>query len=57
MEEIKLAGMEEWKRFAQDNEEGLIEECGSVESALEQCRNGGLRLGGGAAPEVMVRFE
>lgn len=50
-----LADMDEWTKFAAENREALEEQYGTVESALQHCQQGGLRMGG-AAPIVDVIF-
>lgn len=54
--EIELEDMDAWENFAADNEEALVEAYGSVANALKHCCDGGLTLGGGASPEVIVWF-
>lgn len=54
--DIILADMDEWDAFANDNREALEADYGSVETALQHARDGGLTLGGGAAPAFFISF-
>jgi hypothetical protein len=54
---IQLADYAAWDDFAENNAEALIAEYGSVDTALQHALEGGLTLGGGAAPEFLVCFE
>lgn len=54
---IALSDMDAWDEFAAANEEALQDEYGSVAAALRHARDGGLTLGGGAAPLTFVHFE
>ncbi len=51
-----LADVSAWDVFVEWNRDALIEQYGSVENALKVCRDGGLVLGGGAAPAVHIYF-
>ena len=53
---IELRDMDAWAEFAQANRNALIDEYGSVGNAFEHATQGGLQLGGGAAPLVNVYF-
>ena len=54
--EIMLADLAAWETFAEANREALVAEHGSVDEALRLVREGGLEMGGGAAPLVVVYF-
>ena len=54
--EVMLADLAAWEVFAEANREALIAEHGSVDEALRLVREGGLEMGGGAAPLVVVYF-
>ncbi len=54
---ITLADMGEWDTFAADNRDALVDEYGSVATAYRHAINGGLTLGGGAAPLVHIVFD
>ena len=49
--------LEDWARFAQDNATEIVERYGSQEKAYRHTCDGGLVLGGGASPEVVVCFK
>lgn len=54
-ETIELRGAEAWAAFAGENEEGLLQECESLEAAKAAAQSsGGLMIGGGAAPLFRV---
>lgn len=53
---VTLADIPAWDRFVADNREALEEAYGSLGAALKHICDGGLTLGGGAAPLVYVRF-
>ena len=55
-EEILLADMDAWWDFADANREALVSQYGSIWKALKHARDGGLEMGGGAAPLVVVYF-
>lgn len=54
---VQLADYAAWDTFAEANAEALIAGYGSVEFALQHALDGGLILGGGAAPEFLICFE
>ena len=54
--EISLPDLDAWDAFAEANHDALAETYGSVESALKHAMDGGLTLGGGASPLVLVYF-
>jgi hypothetical protein len=54
--EIILADMDEWEAFASDNRDALEGEYGSTAKAYQHAVQGGLTLGGGAAPLFVVSF-
>jgi hypothetical protein len=54
--QIVLADMDEWEAFASDNREGLEAEYGSTANAYQHAVQGGLTLGGGAAPMFVISF-
>jgi hypothetical protein len=51
-----LLDMDAWEAFAVDNREALEDAYGSIESAFRHAINGGLTLGGGAAPLFEISF-
>lgn len=53
---IILADMDEWQLFADANRDALEDAYGSTEQAFRHAINGGLTLGGGAAPEFFISF-
>lgn len=55
-ETIILADLDAWATFAVANREALVETYGSVDAALKHACDGGLTLGGGAAPLFHVTF-
>lgn len=54
--EIILAAMDEWEAFASDNRDALEDEYGSTANAYQHAVQGGLTLGGGAAPMFTISF-
>lgn len=54
--EIILADMDEWEAFASDNREALEQDYGSTANAYQHAIQGGLVLGGGAAPLFHISF-
>ena len=52
--EIDLYNAEDWEAFAIANEEELVALYGSLRQAQRALYDGGLTLGGGAAPLVIV---
>lgn len=55
--DVILADMAEWDQFAADNREGIEEGYGTIENAYRHACDGGLMLGGGAAPLFHISFE
>ena len=55
-QQIILADMDAWEAFAADNADALIEEYGSTANAYQHTVQGGLMLGGGAAPLFEISF-
>lgn len=53
---ITLDDMDDWDAFAEQNREGLESAYGSVAEAFQHAIQGGLQLGGGAAPLVDIVF-
>ncbi len=53
---IILADLDEWNAFVRDNFEALREQYGTIEKAYQHATQGGLTLGGGAAPLVTITF-
>lgn len=53
---IALDDMDDWRTFAEANADALVDGYGSIEAALQHCRDGGLTLGGGAAPLFFIYF-
>jgi hypothetical protein len=54
--EIIIADMDEWSVFAADNRDALEDEYGSTAQAYQHAIQGGLVLGGGAAPLFIISF-
>jgi hypothetical protein len=55
-QQIILADMDEWEAFAADNRDALEAEYGSTARAYQAAVQGGLTLGGGAAPLFEISF-
>ncbi len=55
-EVVTLADTDAWLDFAANNEDALVETYGSVDAAYRHAIDGGLTLGGGAAPAFLVHF-
>ena len=53
---IELADMDAWEAFVADNEDALIDAYGSTINAYQHAVQGGLTLGGGAAPLFHIFF-
>ncbi len=49
--------MDAWDAFVQSNRDAIIDRYGSIDTALKYARDGGLELGGGAAPLFIITFE
>ncbi len=56
MTTITLADMDAWESFAAENREALESEYESTANAYQHAVQGGLILGGGAAPAFHVVF-
>jgi hypothetical protein len=54
---ICLPDMDAWEAFASENADWLEDEFGSLDVALDHMLNGGLSIGGGAAPLTRIYFE
>jgi hypothetical protein len=54
---IVLDDMAAWEKFADDNEEALVQQYGSVKRAYQHVLQGGLRMGGGACPISHICFK
>jgi hypothetical protein len=54
--EIILADMGEWLDFVRENIDAIRDAYGSVSNAYQHAVQGGLMLGGGAAPLFVIRF-
>lgn len=54
--DITLDDMDDWAAWSTDNADALIEDYGSIESALKHACDGGLTMGGGAAPIFHISF-
>ncbi len=54
--QIILADMDEWEAFAADNRDALEDAYGSTANAFQHAIQGGLTIGGGAAPLFVVSF-
>jgi hypothetical protein len=57
IENIELHDMDAWDALVEANRDAIIDRYGSVEKALQHARDGGLELGGGAAPLFIITFE
>jgi hypothetical protein len=54
---ILVIGTKAWNAFVETNREAIEEQCGSPDEALQQAReDGGLMMGGGAAPLFCITF-
>jgi len=56
MTDIIIQDMDEWTVFADANRDELESQCGSIDDALVKACQGGLTIGGGAAPLFFVSF-
>lgn len=56
-ETIVLPDIDAWDSFAASNREALEESYGSIADAYHHVVDGGLTLGGGAAPQFFICFE
>ena len=56
MSNIILADMDAWDEFTAANREALIDAYGNEENAYQHAVQGGLTLGGGAAPLFNISF-
>jgi hypothetical protein len=54
---IELRDMDAWAVFAHANRDALIEHYRTIDNALAHATQGGLVLGGGAAPLIEVFFN
>gem|GEM_PF-6576013 len=54
--QIELADMDAWEAFATDNRDALEDAYGSAANAYQHAAQGGLTLGGGAAPLFEIFF-
>lgn len=54
--DIVLDDMDDWAAWAADNADALINDYGSIEAALKHACDGGLVMGGGAAPVFHISF-
>lgn len=54
--QIILADMDAWEAFAEANADALVDAYGSVATAYQHAIQGGLTLGGGAAPLFEISF-
>ena len=54
--DVLLDDLNDWDEWAADNHEALIEDYGTIDNALKHACDGGLRMGGGAAPIIDVFF-
>lgn len=57
IETIILANMDAWQEWAEANREALEADYGSLSTALQHAMQGGLMIGGGAAPAFFITFE
>jgi hypothetical protein len=55
-QQVILADMDEWEAFATDNADALVDAYGSTARAYQAAVQGGLTLGGGAAPLFEISF-
>jgi hypothetical protein len=54
---IALVDDDAWQEFAEANRDALESEYGSIASAYQHATQGGLTMGGGAAPLTRIYFE
>jgi hypothetical protein len=54
--DIILADMDEWESFVAANRDALVHEYGSTANAYRHAIQGGLTIGGGAAPLFLISF-
>lgn len=55
-ETVTLPDDEAWDAFVAANRAAIVEAYGSVEAAYRHACDGGMTLGGGAAPAICVVF-
>jgi hypothetical protein len=53
---MELDNVDDWQEFYTDNIDAIDDRYGSIDKAYRHLCDGGLLLGGGAAPEVAVYF-
>jgi hypothetical protein len=53
---VELADMDAWEGFVKANESAIVSEYGSIAKAYLHATQGGLVIGGGAAPLFRVFF-
>lgn len=54
---VEIRTATEWRAFVDANHDALIDACGTVRQAYRYACNGGLELGGGAAPLFIITLE
>ncbi len=54
---VILADTDAWDAFVADNREALTDAYGSTANAYQHAVQGGLTLGGGAAPLINIVFD
>ena len=54
--EIILPDMGAWESFVNANQDALTDQYGTIDKAFKHACDGGLTLGGGAAPLFFIRF-
>lgn len=54
---IELPNIAAWNDFVEANRDAIIDQYGSVETALGYALDGGLEIGGGAAPLFIITIE
>lgn len=54
---IELHSMDDWNEFVAINRGDIIARYGSVDKAYRHAVDGGLEMGGGAAPLFIITFE
>lgn len=53
---VYMTSLEQWDEFFAANRDAVLEACGSEADAVVKASQGGIVLGGGAAPEFRIRF-
>lgn len=54
---IEIFTAQDWQAFVAENVDAILQQCGTIEAARQLALNGGLEIGGGAAPLFIVTIE